>query len=105
MMHRFTNIPVSSFLRLLQRVVHVATVWSWLKLTATLIRDCTFSPTVLWAVGIFYPRNAQVFSQQLQETLEYFTTEDGFLHGVLVRITLLAADCDVCLEVAWSDAL
>jgi len=36
--------------------------------------------------------------QQLQETLEYSTTEeDGFLYGLLVRITLLAADFDVRL--------
>jgi len=42
--------------------------------------------------------------QQLQETFEYSTTEeDGFLYKLLVRITLLAADSDVCLE--WIDPM
>jgi len=44
------------------------------------------------------------FSQQLQETFEYSKTEeDGFLNGLLVRITLLAADYDGLMY--WSDAL
>ena len=63
MMHGFTDVPVSTFFRLLQIVVHVATVWSWLNLTATLIWDCSFSPTVLWAVGILYPRRLRVHLQ------------------------------------------
>ena len=47
-----------------------------------------------------FPRDCEcTVSQQLQETFEYPTIEeDGFLHGLLVRITLLAADSDVCLD-------
>jgi len=51
------------FLILLQTVVHVVTVWRWLNVTATPIWDCTFSPAVLWAVGILYPRTLWVHLQ------------------------------------------
>ena len=41
----------------------VVTVWRWLNVTATPIWDCTFSPAVLWAVGILYPRTLWVHLQ------------------------------------------
>jgi len=47
-------------------------------------------------------------STVFQETLgimDSTTGENGFLYGLLVRITLLAADSGLCLEMDRSDAL
>jgi len=57
-MSQFQHFP-----RLLLIVVHRATVRSWLNLTVTLIWDCTFSPIVLWAVGILFPKRLWVHRQ------------------------------------------
>ena len=64
----------------------VITPRSLWRVTAILMQDCAFSHCVLSTATVWLKKSRCTISKCFQETLAVTVTEDGLLHGLLVRI-------------------